>query len=394
MNTVKRALNKAKRLLTPYLTFGKNGKFKASVSSLPLADGKDVLVVFETSFGWDGIMRQRPQQTAMSFDDNVTVFYHSSKDNYPDKTRCRKVADGVYVLNLDLYRKYLFEAAKKEYKDLKKILIVYSTDPVSISLIEKYEAAGFTVIYEYVDDLDPALSAARVYKKLLKKHEYMTSRKVKTVCTATRLYESVKDLTPAELITNGCDYEHFKSREGIKRPDEMERFAGKKVIGYYGAVAEWMDYDLLRRISDSGEYEIVLLGISYDGSFEASGLAENDHIHFLGKKSYDELPSYAAFFDVCVIPFRKCDLTESTSPVKLFEYMAAEKPIVTTDLAECRKYKSVFCAKSHDEFLEKLKEAYDSRDNEEYRALLRQEAAVNTWESKCSQIIRFALDKE
>ena len=55
-----------------------------------------------------------------------------------------------------------------------------------------------------------------------------------------------------------------------------------------------------------------------------------------------------------IIPFKINNITEATSPVKIFEYMALNKPIVITDLKECRNYKSVFLSKSYDEFLDNL----------------------------------------
>ena len=147
---------------------------------------------------------------------------------------------------------------------------------------------------------------------------------------------------------------------------------------------------VLEKIAKTDKYEIVLLGISYDGSFERSGLDKYENIHFLGKKAYDILPSYAAHFDVCMIPFVISDLTASTSPVKLFEYMAAEKPIVTTDLAECKKYKSVMCAKNHEDFIALLEEALFLSTDAEHKSKLKEEALANTWESKCKDILNFA----
>ncbi len=379
---IKRIINKAKRTVIPYITTDKKGKF----SSLSINFSKfKRLIVLESTFGWDGIMMQRPQQIAASFDESTLVLYHSSKDKYETGLYCKKIRENLYVLNLDVYRNVLINntADVKE-----KYLIVYSTDPTPISTVRKYTDNGYFPIYEYVDDLSPELCSKRVYKKLLLKHDYMLTNNVHTVCTATRLYNSVKDKTPAVLVTNGCDYDHFKAAP-YAIPEDMDFKTGKPIVGYYGAVAEWMDYELLRKISKTEKYDIVLLGISYDGSFEQSGLDKLHNVHFLGKKSYDILPSYAANFDVCTIPFVCNDLTASTSPVKLFEYMAAEKPIVTTDLAECRKYRSVMCSKTHDEFIENLEKAVFLKNDENYKATLKQDALDNTWFSKCRDILNF-----
>ena len=380
---VKRIINKIKRTVIPYVTFGKHEKFRSL--GIDFNSYKNIIVM-ETTFGWDGIMMQRPQQVAISFDKDTLVLYHSSKDRYENAPHCNRIADNLYVLNLDVYRDELIEASDGCRN---KIIIFYSTDPTPISVVEKYTSHGYKPIYEYVDDLSPELSSKRVYKKLLSKHDYVLKNKVPAVCTATKLLGNISGKTRTALITNGCDYGHFKAAE-YSLPNDMNFGSKKKIVGYYGAIAEWMDYALLEKIAKTNKYEIVLLGISYDGSFERSGLAKYENIHFLGKKPYGTLPSYAAHFDVCMIPFVISDLTASTSPVKLFEYMAAEKPIVTTDLAECRKYESVMCASGHEEFILLLEKALSLSDDPEYKNKLKEEALKNTWASKCRDILDFA----
>ncbi|URW89325.1 hypothetical protein M5E84_02605 [[Ruminococcus] torques] len=91
--------------------------------------------------------------------------------------------------------------------------------------------------------------------------------------------------------------------------------------------------------------------------------------------------------DVLTIPFLINDITKATSPVKLFEYMALNKPIVTTDMDECRKYESVLIGHDHKEFLEQLDKAILLKTDETYKALLDKEALENTWEEKARTIL-------
>jgi glycosyltransferase involved in cell wall biosynthesis len=88
-----------------------------------------------------------------------------------------------------------------------------------------------------------------------------------------------------------------------------------------------------------------------------------------------------------MIPFLINEITESTSPIKLFEYMALGKPIVTTNIAECQKYKSVLIAVDHQDYIRKIDQALALRTNEEYCAILNREAKENLWEIKAEQII-------
>ena len=99
------------------------------------------------------------------------------------------------------------------------------------------------------------------------------------------------------------------------------------------------------------------------------------------------LKEYAKHADVLTIPFVINNITLATSPVKIFEYMALHKPIVTTDMPECRKYKSVFIGHNHDEFIKKIDEALKLKNDKKYIALLDKEARENDWSKKAKAII-------
>ena len=159
------------------------------------------------------------------------------------------------------------------------------------------------------------------------------------------------------------------------------------MIGYYGALAKWFDYQLVKELAETGKYQIVLFGIKYDDSYEKAGLDRQENVHFLGSRAYHILQNYAAKIDVLTIPFLINEITKATSPVKLFEYMALNKPIVTTDMDECRKYQSVLIGHDHKEFEAKLDEALEKRSDKEYIELLDKEALENTWEEKAKAII-------
>ena len=113
----------------------------------------------------------------------------------------------------------------------------------------------------------------------------------------------------------------------------------------------------------------------------------------LDLKEYKILKYYAKEIDILTIPFLINDITKSTSPLKLFEYMALHKPIVTTAMDECLKYKSVMTAKSGQEFLKKLEIAYENRHDKKYIKLLDKEAQENSWDEK-SQILIEHLQSE
>ena len=110
--------------------------------------------------------------------------------------------------------------------------------------------------------------------------------------------------------------------------------------------------------------------------------------------NYKVLKNYARHADVLTIPFLLNDITKATSPVKIFEYMALHKPIIITDLYECRNYKSVLIAKNHRDFINKLEEAINKSNDKKYIALLDKEAKDNDWSKKAEQIVKLIKKDE
>jgi glycosyltransferase involved in cell wall biosynthesis len=192
------------------------------------------------------------------------------------------------------------------------------------------------------------------------------------------------------LSTNGVDLDHWRIAKGEPPSDMKPAMTGNLIVAYHGALAKWMDYDILRAIADEGSYELVLIGHEHDAAFGESGLKDHPRVHFLGSKPYFALNNYAAHYDIAILPFKKTELTEAVSPVKIFEYMAARKPVVTTDLRECKKYRSCLIAGNLAEFMEQLKRAATLRNDPGYLDLLDQEAGENSWEEKTRNILRLA----
>jgi glycosyltransferase involved in cell wall biosynthesis len=191
------------------------------------------------------------------------------------------------------------------------------------------------------------------------------------------------------LVTNGVELEHFSLKlERNEAPPELEPILrqGKPIIGYFGSLAQWFDYELVIELAKRRDYEVVLIGYDYDGSMKRYGLDRRKNLRVIGPIPYQRLPRYAHWFDVSMIPFRLNEITESTSPIKLFEYMALGHPIVSTGLPECRKYRSVLIGESTEGFLGAVDRALGLRSDAEYCATLRREALENTWQAKAEQI--------
>lgn len=112
---------------------------------------------------------------------------------------------------------------------------------------------------------------------------------------------------------------------------------------------------------------------------ESLACSSGKNVVNLGYIPYAELPRYACNFDVALISFLINKVTQATSPVKLFEYMAMEKPVVSTYPKECRKYPLVYCAASKEQFVEYMEMVYKKSPSREYRESLRECGLANDW---------------
>ena len=117
---------------------------------------------------------------------------------------------------------------------------------------------------------------------------------------------------------------------------------GKPIAGYYGALARWFDYELLRETARlRPDWSFVLIGPDHDGSLARSKLDRLPNVHWLGPRPYLALPGYLHRFDVATIPFAINDITLATSPLKLYEYFAAGRPVISTPMPECAAFAEV-----------------------------------------------------
>jgi GT2 family glycosyltransferase len=151
-------------------------------------------------------------------------------------------------------------------------------------------------------------------------------------------------------------------------------------------LADWFDADLVSYVaSQRPSYTFVLVGGVF--SPEIAQLQNRPNVKLLGQQPYETMPQYVYDFDVCIIPFKVNSITAATDPVKLYEYLAAGKPIVTTALPELAPYRDfVLMAETHGEFLRQLDKAI-VQDDPTQIPLRKALARDNTWAVRYEQIV-------
>ncbi len=200
-----------------------------------------------------------------------------------------------------------------------------------------------------------------------------------TVVSADRLLEKWQDTAPRlTLAKNGIDAEHYRR---FYAPNDLLAGARRPIIGYYGALASWVDAPLLEKIADAHpDATLVLAGGHFDVDFPELQVGPN--VRLLGQRPYEEMPKLLYDFDVCMIPFLVNDITEATNPVKFYEYLYGGKPVVAPALTELLPYADLsYLARGgdHEEFLAQLERALAEPKDDPRRAARRKVAEENDW---------------
>jgi polysaccharide pyruvyl transferase CsaB len=336
-------------------------------------------VIFLPSVGWGIHLFQRPHHLARVFArlGFVAIF---------DSSNAADRVDGFREIEPNLF---LFSGSPELLAETPSPLLW--SFPYNFHLADGYPRPVRTV-YDWIDDL----SVFPHEQALLERnHRRGLAEATLVTAVARRLLEDAKTARPdAIYLPNGVEYERFAAPPTPPRDAELLAFLspGAPVAGYYGALAEWFDYDLLDEVAGSKpDWRFVLIGPQYDKTLPGQPMLDRPNVRWIGPRDYVTLPGYLSLFDVATIPFRINEITQATSPLKLFEYFAGARPVVTTPMEECRAHPEVRIAATAAEFAKALDEALEQGRDPDFRARLRSVARDNSWSARVMSALR-ALD--
>ncbi len=238
---------------------------------------------------------------------------------------------------------------------------------------------GASLIFDCLDHL---AGFSGVAPKVVELEQKLIEDADSVVVTSDFLADMVGRHRSFDTIRNAVDVRYFSQRpETVFQPD------GHPVIGYFGAIAEWFDMELVAYCARRHpKWQFVLIGAA--DSCDVSAVAALPNVTFLGEKPYADLTHYLYAFDVCLIPFKLMDLTRATNPVKVYEYLCAGKPVVATDLPELRRLppNMVELAHSPAEFDRAIVHAL--RNNKDPAAVRRRQgwAARHSWDVRARKL--------
>lgn len=279
---------------------------------------------------------QRPQHLLTRFSKYYQVFYFEEPKIGDSDRYIVNVQDGVYIVELLVTRhdettngkiRNLINHLLKEY-NIENYVTWYYT-PMALQFTNHLNPE--TVVYDSMDEL----SAFRFAPPQLLELEDQLFEKADVVFTGgNSLYQAKKNRHHnIHAMPSSIDKVHFGKARNIQQEPEDQKSIGLPRLGFFGVVDERFDIELLREVSAKRpDWQFVIIGPVV--KINPNDLPRASNIHYLGSKTYTELPLYIAHWDIALILFALNESTEFISPTKTPEYLAAGKPVISTAIKD------------------------------------------------------------
>ncbi|MGX2031083.1 FAD-dependent oxidoreductase [Methylocaldum gracile] len=207
--------------------------------------------------------------------------------------------------------------------------LVWLYTPMALPLARRLKPTA--MVYDVMDEL----SAFKGASPDLLEFEAEAYRAVDLVFTGgPSLYRAKAHRHPnVHCFPSSVDAAHFgKAGEaGLDHPEQAD--LPRPRLGFFGVIDERIDLPLLDAMARTRpDWQLMMVGPV--AKIDPAELPRHPNLHYFGQRSYEELPAFLAGWDLCLLPFARNDSTRFISPTKTLEYMAAEKPIVGTPIAD------------------------------------------------------------
>lgn len=340
---------------------------------------------------------QRPQQLLTRFARNgYRVLYINP---YAANSSVQKVEDNLYTstpsgfgtallhLQYKERREDMSSSIKKDMAALQMFRPVLWVDvPYWEPLIKHFEHS--LLLYNCMDDYGEFPDLAR-HGPLAEQERKLIQASDLILTPSQKLYEEKGEHSQSVFrVPNGVDWRFFSRvlEEELPCPGEMKGLEHPIVL-YYGAIGYWFDVELVKHFAGRMERgSIVLLG---GVSCDVEALQDVERVHLFGEIDYQRLPSFLQQAHLCFIPFKDNALTQATNPVKVYEYMAAGRNVLSVPLPELQDFSHLLTLAWGEEFVEKglsLLQSYPRGLPEEEAKRLSQSMKSEDWHCRRKHI--------
>jgi glycosyltransferase involved in cell wall biosynthesis len=285
---------------------------------------------------------QRPQHLMSRFARERRVFFFEeplpAQDHDVPRLDVRRTEEGVIVAVPRLRSGMdLAESEQIQGELLKALLREHSVEQfvawywTPMALGYSADIEPLAIAFDCMDELSLFRGASPL---LLEREADLISRADVVFTGGMSLYEHKRSLHPnVHGVPSSVDVEHFAAARAPQADPADQAGIPHPRLGFFGVIDERFDLNLLRDAAAAQPgWHWVMLGPT--AKIDSADLPRPPNVHWLGSKSYRELPSYLSGWDVGVMPFARNDATRFISPTKTPEYLAAGLPVVSTSIRD------------------------------------------------------------
>jgi glycosyltransferase involved in cell wall biosynthesis len=250
-----------------------------------------------------------------------------------------------------------------------------------------------------VSDSFPDFFTDPAQRQRLEVAERTVAEKVDVVLTTAQvLFDKFKSYNPRTfLLRNAVDLSRYRSVGPPADPaitEKVEAIGGPGIVGYQGAISSWCDFELLESVLEkTPDLSFLFVGmVDVRVRKDFQRFTRRRNFHYIGAVNPGVLPWVLSKIDVGIIPFRINDLIRATNPIKLYEYLAAGKPVVATPMPEVMRYQTrgvVATTEDADAFAIYIREMIALSSDPAAREARLKIAEENSWEARFRKLLEY-----
>jgi len=336
---------------------------------------------------------------AKAYDRDQKVSIGGGDTKFGDLTsRCYQLTSKIYAFSsVNNFNTVLDELVEVKKRLELNNLLIWSYNPIIPNLAKiKNKLNAKAVIFDTVDDWSKH-NISKNRKDILEKNYQQIQKEADVVFTVSRdLKERLfNNNSNVHWIPNGVDMDEFKP--SAKIPDDTQNIK-RPIIGYLGVIQERLDIDLVKYLAEKNpDKSFVFVGWVW-GSWlwgntkkvVKQKLGDLKNVYFLGRKKVSERSSYIQNFDVAIIPHKVNEFTKTMNPLKMYEYLACGKPVVSTPISGIEEFDDLIkttspSADGKEEFNKLINEALEE-DNEELQKRRIEAVIPHSWENRVEKM--------